>query len=149
MDMPDKPLTTVYDQQFESSLDSVDTAESQTIAIAGDIGFSEEDVYQLGYAVREAVVNAVVHGNRYSANKTVHFQIDRSETAIRILIEDSGTGFAPESQGDPLEEENLLNQSGRGIMIIKAFVDQLSIQKRPEGGTRIEMLKEKKPGTEQ
>ena len=61
----------VLDQRLESSLESVDQSEEKIVALAQEAGFAEEETYRLGYAVREALVNAVVHGNRYSANKTV------------------------------------------------------------------------------
>jgi serine/threonine-protein kinase RsbW len=93
------------------------------------------------------MVNAVVHGNGYSANKLVHFVISRSNSSIQILIEDEGQGFVPERQADPLAEENLLNQSGRGIMIIRAFVDEFSIERAATGGTRVFMRKTLPPGT--
>jgi len=137
----------IVDQHLESTLDSVDTSEERVKNLAAEIGFVEDDAYQLGYAVREAMVNAVVHGNGYSANKLVHFVLSRSGSSIDILIEDEGQGFVPERQADPLAEENLLNQSGRGIMIIRAFVDEFSIERAATGGTRVFLRKSLPPGT--
>ncbi len=141
MQNADNPFTVLVDEYLESSLDSVDSCEEKTKDAALGIGFSEEDAYQVGYAVREALVNAVVHGNQYSANKRVRFVLSRSEHTLQIEIEDEGRGFSPDTQGDPLAEENLLNQSGRGIMIIRAFVDELQIAAAPRGGTRMVMKK--------
>jgi serine/threonine-protein kinase RsbW len=137
----------IVDQHLESTLDSVDASEERVKNLASEAGLQEDDAYQLGYAVREAMVNAVVHGNGYSANKLVHFVISRSNSSIQILIEDEGQGFVPERQADPLAEENLLNQSGRGIMIIRAFVDEFSIERAATGGTRVFMRKTLPPGT--
>lgn len=141
MQNADTPLTVLVDEYLESSLDSVDACEEKAKDAAAGLGLAEEDAYQVGYAVREALVNAVVHGNQYSANKRVHFVLRRAGGTLQIEVEDEGRGFSPESQDDPLAEENLLNQSGRGIMIIRAFVDELQIAASPHGGTRVVMKK--------
>lgn len=141
MQNADNPITVLVDEYLESSLDSVDSCEEKAKNASMSLGLTEEDAYQVGYAVREALVNAVVHGNQYSANKRVHFVLARSGNTLQIEIEDEGRGFSPDSQGDPLAEENLLNQSGRGIMIIRAFVDELQISASPHGGTRVVMKK--------
>ena len=126
---------------LESSLESVDQAEEKVTSVAQSMGFPEEDVFRLGMAVREAMVNAVVHGNRYNANKKVHFAIGHSPNAIEIKIRDEGAGFHSEQQPDPLAEENLLKQSGRGIMLIRAFVDEFVVQPAQPSGTEVIMRK--------
>ena len=131
----------LHDQRLESSLESVDQSEEKAIALAQELGFPEEETYRLGYAVREALVNAVVHGNRYSANKRVHFQLARSARGIEILIEDEGLGFRTEGQADPLAEENLMNQSGRGLALIRAFVDEVTVERAQPVGTRVVLKK--------
>lgn len=141
MQNSDNELKVLVDEHLESSLDSVDSCEEKAKDAACGLGLSEEDAYQVGYAVREALVNAVVHGNQYNANKRVHFVLSRSSDTLQVEIEDEGHGFSPEAQGDPLAEENLLNQSGRGIMIIRAFMDDLQIAVLPHGGTRVVMKK--------
>lgn len=141
MDHFDNSMAVLVDEYLESSLDSVDQCEDKAKVAACDLGLSEEDAYQVGYAVREALVNAVVHGNQYSANKRVHFLLARDGRTLHVEIEDEGRGFSPEAQGDPLAEENLLNQSGRGIMIIRAFMDEVAIAATPHGGTRLVMKK--------
>ena len=131
----------VLDQRLESSLESVDQSEEKVVALAQEAGFPEEETYRLGYAVREALVNAVVHGNRYSANKTVLFRVVRSDRAIEILVQDQGEGFAADRQADPLAEENLMNQSGRGLALIKAFTDELIVESAQPSGTRVILRK--------
>lgn len=132
---------TSIDQYLESSLDTVESIENRVLELAQQCGLPEEDAYQLGYAVREAVVNAVVHGNRYSANKKVHLLIRKQGSTLEIVVEDEGQGFDEQKQGDPLAEENLLAQSGRGLMIIRAFVDEVDIVRTEAGGTRVAMRK--------
>ena len=131
----------VFEQRLESSLESVDQSEEKIVALAQEAGFAEEETYRLGYAVREALVNAVVHGNRYSANKTVLFQVSYWERGIEIIIQDQGSGFLAETQLDPLAEENLMNQSGRGLALIKAFTDELVVEPAHPSGTRVILRK--------
>ncbi|WP_321474342.1 ATP-binding protein [uncultured Paludibaculum sp.] len=143
----ENPNNVIVDEYLESSLDSVDSSEERAKVAAEQVGLPEDDAYQVGYAVREAMVNAIVHGNRYSANKRVHFVLSRTKSSIQVLIEDEGTGFLPDQQADPLAEENLLSQSGRGIMIIRSFVDEFVIEKSERGGTRVVLRKSIPPGT--
>lgn len=126
---------------LESTLDSVDKAESMVMAEAGKEGFDEDEQHQIGMAIRECMVNAVVHGNRYSKNKKVHLSIERSKDALTIVIGDEGAGFDLSSLPDPLAPENLLRQSGRGIMLIKAFMDEFDLHPRPGGGTEVRLVK--------
>jgi serine/threonine-protein kinase RsbW len=132
------------DERLESTLESVDHAESRVTALAGEAGIPEEETFRLGYAVREAMVNAVVHGNRYSANKRVHLVVGSVGGMFEVAIQDEGDGFRTETQPDPLAEENLLNQSGRGITIIRAFVDEFEVTPVAPAGT-LAVLRKKLP----
>jgi serine/threonine-protein kinase RsbW len=138
----------VADLVLESSLDSVDVAENHAIAAAERAGMPEEDVFRFGYAVREAMVNAVVHGNRYSSNKTVGFRIFEFPGQIEVRIQDQGDGFDTGGVADPLAEENLLSQSGRGLALIRAFVDELLVAPADGGGTAAVLRKFVRAGTE-
>jgi serine/threonine-protein kinase RsbW len=126
---------------LESKLPSVDKAEELVMEEAGKVGFDEDDQHQIGMAIRECVVNAVVHGNGYSNNKRVHLEIERSETAITVVIGDEGEGFDMKSLPDPLAPENLLRQSGRGLLLIRAFMDEFDLHPRPGGGTEVRLVK--------
>ena len=145
MSIPDGRDGLMLDVLLDSSLESVDQAEEKINGIAGAMGFSEEDVFRLGMAVREAMVNAVVHGNRYNANKKVHFVISRCGRKLEVHIADQGVGFRPDEQPDPLAEENILKQSGRGMMLIRAFVDEFVVQLAHPVGTEV-ILKKALPG---
>jgi serine/threonine-protein kinase RsbW len=129
------------DTLLESTLDSVDTAETETLKVAEELGFEEEDLHKIGMAVRECMVNAVVHGNRYNARKKVHFQVVKGQDYMRVVIRDEGEGFDLHSLPDPLAEENLLRQSGRGLLLIQAFMDDLQIQRTEPKGTEVKMMK--------
>lgn len=141
MDTSGTPDQVIADQSLESTLDSVDLAEVRVTEAAQAMGFPEEETFRFGYAVREAMVNAVVHGNRYSANKQVRLQIARSHNALEVLISDQGDGFRADQQCDPLAEENLLNQSGRGLTLIRAFTDEFQVGPNQPGGTLARLVK--------
>jgi serine/threonine-protein kinase RsbW len=126
---------------LESMLPSVDKAEELVMQEAAKVGFDEDDQHQIGMAVRECTVNAVVHGNRYSRNKKVHLDIERSDGALTVTIGDEGEGFDMNSLPDPLAPENLLRQSGRGLLLIRAFMDEFDLHPRPGGGTEVRLAK--------
>jgi len=128
-------------QILDSSLASVDKVEQLVIQEAGKLGFEEDDQQQIGMAVRECAVNAVVHGNRYSAHKKMHLEIERSSSSLIIIIGDEGDGFDLASLPDPLAPENLLKQSGRGLLLIRAFMDDFDLHPRPGGGTEVKLVK--------
>jgi serine/threonine-protein kinase RsbW len=127
--------------QLESTLKSVDRAEAIVLKEAKRMGFDEDDQQQIGMAVRECMVNAVVHGNRYSAHKKIHLAISSTGGRIAITIGDEGSGFDPNSLPDPLAPENLLRQSGRGILLIRAFMDEFDLYPRAGGGTEARLVK--------
>lgn len=127
--------------ELASNLESVDFAEEKTLEIAARCGIPEEELHRVGIAIREAMVNAVVHGNRYNRNKRVYFRVHTNPEAIAITIGDEGGGFDPDALPDPNAEENVLAQSGRGIMLIRAFMDGYAVSPRPGGGTQIHMIK--------
>ena len=129
------------DRMLDSTLDSVDTAEAAVLEVAGEVGFEEEDLHKIGMAIRECMVNAVVHGNRYNARKKVHLHVWKGPGHIRVAIGDEGEGFDLSALPDPLAEENLLRQSGRGLMLIQAFMDEFHIERAEPKGTRATMVK--------
>ncbi len=128
-------------QTLESTLASVDKAEQLAMEAAARAGFEEDDQHQIGMAVRECAVNAVVHGNRYNKNKRMHLEISRSSEALIIIIGDEGDGFDMASLPDPLAPENLLKQSGRGLLLIRAFMDDFDLHPRVGGGTEVKLVK--------
>ncbi len=126
--------------RMESTLESVNQAEEIATKIATKAGFDEEDVNRISMAVREAAVNAVLHGNAYDPAKKVTFGFENTGNSLVITVSDEGKGLKPESIPDPLAPENLLKQSGRGIFLIRAFMDEVRIRTL-EPGTEITMIK--------
>jgi len=127
--------------ELASSLDSVDWAEAHVTALAKDLGFDEDSCHEIGIAVREAMVNAVVHGNHYSADKKAQLNLEVGDDALAMTIDDQGTGLDLATLPDPLAEENLLRPSGRGLLIVRAFMDDFTVERRAEGGTRLRLVK--------
>jgi serine/threonine-protein kinase RsbW len=129
------------DQFLDSSLDSVDDAEHLVLDVARKAGFQEEDLHKIGMAVRESMVNAVVHGNQYSAQKKVRVSVSKKQDRLTVTISDQGKGFDLEALPDPLSEENLLRNSGRGIFLIRAFMDELHVRRLSPAGTEVTLTK--------
>jgi serine/threonine-protein kinase RsbW len=126
---------------LDSTLESVDTAEAVAMGVASQAGFSEDDRNAIGMAVRECMVNAVVHGNQYNARKKVQLSIAATGERLTVKITDEGAGFDLDSLPDPLAPENLLNQSGRGIFLIRAFMDEFSVERRSGAGSEATLVK--------
>jgi len=129
------------DQVLDSTLESVDTAEEAVLREAQELGFDEDDLHRIGMSVRECMVNAVVHGNRYNARKKVRLTVSRTADRLTIVIADEGEGFDMASLPDPLANENLLRHSGRGILLIQAFMDEFQMRAREPKGTEVKMVK--------
>ncbi len=108
-------------------------------------GLDDEATHWVGVAVRESVINAIKHGNRFDEGKfvTVDFTFEpaAAPTALVVCVSDEGEGFEPDEIADPLAPENLLKSSGRGIFFMRSFMDDVSLVKRPEGGTEVRMVK--------
>lgn len=129
------------DIHLDSTLESVDRAEELVVEAAKKAGIEEDDALSLGMAIRECMVNAVVHGNRYNLNKKVHLTVTRTPAQLIIRIADEGEGFELEDLPDPLAEENLLRHSGRGIFIIRAFTDDFQVRRLSPSGTEVTLVR--------
>jgi len=129
------------EQVLDSTLESVDQAERVALDLARESGFGEEDLDRIGMSVRECVVNAVVHGNRYNANKKVQLSILRTPRQFTVRIADQGEGFDPAALPDPVAGDNLLRQSGRGIFLMKTFMDDVQVRRLQPAGTEVILTK--------
>ena len=129
------------DQVLDSTLESVDIAERAALDLAREAGFGEEDLDRIGMSVRECMVNAVVHGNRYSSHKKVHFSVSSSPGRLTIRVADQGEGFDPQVVPDPLSGDNILRHSGRGIFLMKAFMDDLQVRRLQPAGMEVTLVK--------
>ena len=125
---------------LDSTLDTVDSAEQTASRIASESGFGEDEVMQIAMAVREAAVNAVLHGNAYDPDKKIEIEFVRTKQDLVITIRDQGKGLDPAKIPDPLAPENLLKTSGRGIFLIRSFMDDVKITPS-NAGTEIKLVK--------
>jgi serine/threonine-protein kinase RsbW len=126
---------------LDSTLDSVDSAEELAVGMAQRAGMDEDELMKIGMAIRESVVNAVVHGNRYNAHKKIRFAVVSNGQQFIVRIGDEGEGFDFNSIPDPLAPENLLRTSGRGIFLIRSFMDDFQMRHLESGGTEVTLVK--------
>lgn len=104
-------------------------------------GLDEDGSHWVGMAVREAVANAIKHGNRMDVKKRVNATFDLQDSQLDIRIVDEGQGFDPEAVSDPLTPQNIMKTSGRGIFYMKTFMDRIQYSFAPGGGTSLLMSK--------
>jgi serine/threonine-protein kinase RsbW len=124
-----------------SRIEAVNEAADAVARILGNQGADEQLMFAVDMAIREAVTNAVVHGNKQDEAKQVRIDIKSSEQEIEISVHDAGAGFNPTDVPDPTTDENLLKASGRGIFFMRTFVDEVQWFNPPEGGTTVRMIK--------
>ena len=124
-----------------SRIDTVATAAAAVAEFVGRLGVSDEAAFGIDMAVREAVTNAVLHGNRQDDKKNVEITLKSLPDAVEISVHDQGRGFNPEEVPDPTAQENILKTSGRGIFFMRTFMDEVRWSIRPGGGTTVRMVK--------
>lgn len=145
---PNHPLSIRL--EFTSTFDMVDFVEVVGGHVSRDIGLDEDSVHWVGVAIRECVINAIKHGNQHDTSKRVFVEFHTIVGPVPemvIRVRDEGDGFDPEDVADPLAPENLLKGSGRGIFLIRNFMDDVHLQRAPEGGMEIRMVKRAQPAS--
>ena len=137
MDMDSKHLEVT----LETKVESVNLAEEMCLRVAEAAGFGEDDCYKIGMSVREGVINAFHYGNQERPEKRIHLAVDLTQEKMIIHVLDEGPGFTLANVPDPLAEENLLSTSGRGIFLMRAFMDEFDVVQGRTGGAEIVMSK--------
>ena len=130
---------------LETQVESVNLAEEMCLRVAEAAGFGEDDCYRIGMSVRKGVINAFHYGNQERPEKKIYLALDITSEKLIIHVLDEGTGFMLADVPDPLAEENLLSTSGRGIFLMRAFMDEFDVITGRTGGAEIVMSK-KLPG---
>lgn len=130
--------------RFEN-IDLVDLVMESTL---GHLGFDDEEIERMGLAIREAVSNGVRHGNQLDPDKFVELNFDLKQDEMILRITDEGEGFDLSAVPDPLAPENLFNPSGRGILLMRSFMDEVSFESASQGGTVVMMRKRLPPRPE-
>ncbi len=124
----------------------VDLVHSAAEKIAEIAGFSDDEMLNIGLAVREAVINAIKHGNGEDASKKVEILLEVTGRGVRVRIQDGGAGFNPECTVDPTVADNLMETSGRGLLLIRAFVDDVRFNYKQGQGMEVTLEKALKTG---
>jgi serine/threonine-protein kinase RsbW len=127
--------------RFASRIEAVDQAATAVAEFLSRAGVSEDVIFGIDMAVREAVTNAVLHGNKLDETKFADVTLKTSAGCFEITVHDQGQGFDPANIPDPTAEENILKTSGRGIFFMRNFMDEVEWTTNPQGGTTVRMLK--------
>ncbi|MBZ5515415.1 MAG: ATP-binding protein [Acidobacteriia bacterium] len=131
----------VVEVVLESDLKNVEVAEEVTRRVSSTAGFDEDDQHKIDMAVHESVINAIWHGNKNDPSKHVWLRFEIFRDRLEIHIRDQGNGYDPSHLPDPLLAENLLNVSGRGIFLIRTFMDEFRVESRAGQGTEVVLVK--------
>ena len=128
-------------------MESVSEVEAAADKLAADAGLDEDARFHVAMAVREAAVNAVLHGNEYDPSRQIEVGLENTGKSLVFTIADEGRGFNPESIPDPLAEENLLRGTGRGIFLIRSLMDEVHFR-HLHPGTELTLVKHLAPAGE-
>lgn len=140
-DAPPGPIVLWLASRFEN----IELAQAVLDHVCKHRGVDGELVHWMGMALREAVANAIKHGNRLHSEKRIILTFGGEGDDLEIAVADEGEGFDPGRVADPLAPENQMKTSGRGIFYIKTFMDDVSFSQSDTGGTVLTMRKSLKP----
>lgn len=126
---------------ISSKIESIDQAVQEAVAFAESIGVREDAIFGIDMAVREVVANAVKHGNKLDESKNVELTFEDADNGFEVTVRDFGEGFKVEEVPDPTNAENLLKDSGRGILFMRTFMDEVEWMNPKDGGTLVKMVK--------
>ena len=129
---------------MSSTMESVSEVEAAADKLADEAGLDEEERFRVTMAVREAAVNAVLHGNDYDPAKQITASFENDGKSLIFTIADQGKGLDPETLPDPLATENLLRGTGRGIFLIRSFMDEVRFRQL-HPGTELTLVKHLAP----
>ena len=137
--------------EFTSAFEMLDFVQVVSDHVSHSVGLDDDAAHWVSVAIRESVINAIKHGNRNDASKHVFVEFETARPSdvaeLTIRVRDQGEGFDPGILVNPLAPENLLKSSGRGIFLIRNFLDDVQLERAPEGGMEIRMLKRVLPAT--
>lgn len=127
--------------KFPSRVGAVAEAAAAVAEFMNRLGIGDDVAFGVDMAVREAVTNAVVHGNKLDEAKVVELRLRNTPEVLEISVHDQGSGFNPNEVPDPTKDENILKTSGRGIFFMRNFMDEVEWSADPKGGTSVRMIK--------
>jgi serine/threonine-protein kinase RsbW len=126
---------------LETLIESIALAEEMGVRAAAVAGFDQDDQYKIGLAVHEGVMNAFQYGNKQRRERKIHVMFEMHEDKLVIHVIDQGAGFRIEDVPDPRDDENVLGDSGRGVLLMKAFMDEVNVVSSASGGAELVMAK--------
>jgi serine/threonine-protein kinase RsbW len=124
-----------------SALEYLDLVQTLTDCVTTFMGFDDDTAHWIGMSVRETVTNAIQHGNKLDQTKKVEIRFDVASDQLEISVKDQGSGFQVDNLPNPLDPENLLKPSGRGIFYIRSFMDEVEFRPLSRGGMEVHMVK--------
>jgi serine/threonine-protein kinase RsbW len=124
---------------------NIEVAERALLDLCAEADCDPDETYWIVTALREALANAVRHGNHLEPERRVEVDYVIDDGTITIRVQDEGEGFDPSLIGDPTDEENLLRPCGRGIFYMRQFMNRVEFGRAPSGGTSVLMVKELGP----
>ena len=139
-----RPMTAdanAVEATLDSTLENVEVADEIAMRMCALAGLEEEEQHKVEMAVHESMINAVRHGNKSDASKKIWLRFEIRDDRLEIRIRDEGTGFDLSQIPDPLAAENLLKVSGRGIFLIRTFMDDFRIESLAGLGTEVTLIK--------
>ena len=134
-------MATSLKMVLSSEVRLIDLVHSAAEKVARVAGFDDDDALNIGLAVREGAINAIVHGNDENPELRVEVTLSADEEGFSALICDEGEGFDPSAPPDPTNSDNLLMTSGRGLLMMRAFVDEVDYSRREHRGMQVSMKK--------
>jgi serine/threonine-protein kinase RsbW len=136
---------TTIREVVDSTLEAVAHVETVAVEVARTVGFRGVSLDHISLATHETTTNAVVHGNRYLPEKKVFVAISMTQDRLKITIADEGDGFDPKTLPDPLAPERLCGDSGRGVYLSRALMDEYHVRSRDAGGAEVTLVKYLRP----
>jgi serine/threonine-protein kinase RsbW len=135
------PEEKTYHLEIESDPNNLITVEEFINYFAKDLGLDDEKLNGLLLSITEATTNAIVHGNKGDRKKNVYIDVNASDSILTIVVRDEGVGFDPSEVPDPTHPDNLLKDSGRGLYLMRVYMDELHYNHTPTGTETILKLK--------
>ena len=138
-------MTSKVPRSFEltipSRLEEMTAVHSLVEDAVREYNLTDELAHWIELSISESMINAIQHGNKADPSKTATLRISSTGDHIEIIVEDQGCGFKLDKVADPTDTANLLKPSGRGILIIRSFMDEVDLSENESGGCRLRMVK--------
>ena len=127
-----------------SEIRLIDLVHSASEKMAELAGFDADEALNVGLAVREGTINAIVHGNRQDPSLSCEVTLTANDDGLEARITAEGDGFDPDAAPDPTQGDALMATTGRGLLLIRAFVDDVEYKPRDTGGMVLILTKQRK-----